>query len=103
MGPLQERLQPRAPCPYPCEGRGGRRKLPRENAAALRRPRILTMDSPRYCNSDRSIQAYFSCVCRRWVSRSTEGSSLASSAVLSTLRAVRQTASLPTKIGRAHV
>src|SRR3546814_1704380 len=79
MGPLQERLQPLAPGPSPCEGRGGRRKLPGENAAALRRPRILAMESPRYCNSERSIQAYFSCVCRRWVSRSTEGSSLARS------------------------
>src|SRR5690606_19535330 len=48
-----------------------------------------------HCRRERSIQAFFSCTCRRWVSRSTVGSSPASSACDSARRAVRQTASLP--------
>ena len=34
-----------------------------------------------HCNNERSIQAYFSWVCRRWISRSSVGSSSASSAM----------------------
>src|SRR5690606_12453364 len=49
-----------------------------------------------YCNSDRSIHAFFSWMFRRWVIRSSVGASSASSATSSTLRALRQTASLPT-------
>ena len=41
----------------------------------------------------RSIQAFFSCTCMRWVSRSSVGSSLALSASGSTERAVRTIAS----------
>src|SRR5690606_19035121 len=68
---------------------------PRTDTAAQGRPCRSYRESAGHSSSERSIQAYFSWVCRRWVSRSTVGSSPASSAILSTLRAVRHTASLP--------